>query len=329
LTTEADMTILTSPAEDPKGMGRVVKNAEELITRVVEEAEATSDELAVREICGGAYCFQGAWLWPMLDRLSPHESGEYYLTDLVQEASTGGHRVEALSPENPEEAFGINDRSDLARVTGIMYQRNRERWMAQGVTLLDPPTTYIDSTVELDTDTVIYPSTSLQGSTRIGEGCHIGPQSIITDSIIGNRCRVQASVIEESTLEDGVDVGPFSHVRPGSYLEADVHLGNYVEVKKSRLGKGTRVGHFTYLGDATLGAEVNIGAGTVTCNYDGVRKNPTVIGEGAFIGCDSMLVAPVTIGARAVTGAGAVVTHDVPPDTLVAGVPARITRKVK
>ncbi|MFQ5934311.1 MAG: DapH/DapD/GlmU-related protein, partial [Dehalococcoidia bacterium] len=178
-------------------------------------------------------------------------------------------------------------------------------------------------------DTVISPGTSLQGATRIGEDCRIGPQSIIRDSHIGDRCSIQASVIEESTLEDGVEVGPFSHLRPGSYLEAAVHLGNYVEVKKSRLGRGTRVGHFTYLGDATLGTEVNIGAGTVTCNYDGVRKNPTVIGDKAFIGCDSMLVAPVKIGARAVTGAGAVVTHDVPPDAVVAGIPAKIMRKVE
>ena len=193
--------------------------------------------------------------------------------------------------------------------------------------MMDPATTFIDSTVEMDIDTVIYPNTSLQGSTSIGEACHIGPQSIITDSNIGGRCKVRASVIEGSTLENDVDVGPFSHVRPGSHLETDVHLGNYVEVKKSWLGRGTRVGHFTYLGDATLGANVNIGAGTITCNYDGVRKTPTVIGDGAFIGCDSMLVAPVTIGARAITGAGAVVTRDVPPDTQVVGMPAKVKRK--
>ncbi|MEE9199501.1 MAG: bifunctional UDP-N-acetylglucosamine diphosphorylase/glucosamine-1-phosphate N-acetyltransferase GlmU [Dehalococcoidia bacterium] len=327
LATEAVMTLMTCRTPDATGLGRVIRNGRGQFVRITEDVEATPEELEIREVCCGVYCFHGPWLWPTLEGLPAHGNGEYYLTDLAQEATSNGHRVETLSPEDPQEAIGVNDRQDLARVTSILYQRARERWMAQGVTLLDPASTFIDSTVEIGIDTTIHPNTTLQGSTRIGEDCQIGPQSIIIDADIGDQCRIKASVIEESTLERGVEVGPFNHIRSGSNLEAGVHLGNYVEVKKSRLGQGTRVGHFTYLGDATLGANVNIGAGTVTCNYDGVRKNPTIIGEGAFIGCDSMLVAPVTIGPRAVTGAGAVVTHDVPPDTLVVGMPARVVKK--
>ena len=241
----------------------------------------------------------------------------------MSQASRGGVTVETIEPDDSAEALGVNDRKDLARAASILYQRARDSLMARGVTLQDPPSTFIDATVEIGIDTIIFPNTTISGSTKIGESCRIGPQATIADGTIGNRCRIQGSVIEESILDDGVEVGPFCHIRPGSHLEAGVHLGNYVEVKKSRLGPGTRVGHFTYLGDATLGANVNIGAGTITCNYDGVKKNPTIIGDGAFIGCDSMLVAPLTIGARAVTGAGAVVTHDVPDDTLVVGMPAR------
>lgn len=328
LATEAVATVLTSQAQNPDGLGRIVRDADGAVSRIVEERDATSEQLTIQEFCAGVYCLQSSWLWQALGQLSPNDSGEYYLTDLVGAASSAGQRVESVSPQDPDEAIGVNDRSDLARIAQIVYRRTRERWMKEGVTLSDPSTTYIDADVELGIDTVIHPGTSLRGNSRIGEGCEIGPQSIITDSVIGDGCRIQASVIEDSTLEKGVEVGPFSHIRPGSHLESNVHLGNYVEVKKSRLGRGTQVGHFTYLGDATLGANVNIGAGTVTCNYDGVRKNPTTIGDGAFIGCDSMLVAPIVIGARAVTGAGAVVTHDVPPDTQVAGVPARVMKKL-
>ncbi len=328
LATEAVVTVLTSETEHPDGLGRVVRDGDSSISEIIEERDATSEQLAIREFCAGAYCLQASWLWPVLSRLEPHASGEYYLTDLVAIASGEGQRVESTRPNEPEEAIGVNDRLDLASASRIVYQRNRERWMREGVTLPDPGTVYIDTDVEIDIDTVVHPGTSIGGKSRIAQGCEIGPHSIVTDSVMGDGCRIRASVIEASTLEKNVDVGPYSHVRPGSHLESGVHLGNYVEVKKSRLGRGTRVGHFTYLGDAALGANVNIGAGTVTCNYDGVRKNPTTIEDGAFIGCDSMLVAPIVIGARAVTGAGAVVTHDVPPDTQVAGVPARVMKKL-
>jgi bifunctional UDP-N-acetylglucosamine pyrophosphorylase/glucosamine-1-phosphate N-acetyltransferase len=204
-----------------------------------------------------------------------------------------------------------------------MRERIRRGWMLAGVTLVDPPSTFIDSTVELGQDTVLLPNTHLFGRTRIGPNCRLGPNTVIVDSLVGEGCRVVASMLEGATLEPGADVGPFSHLRPGAYVERGVHIGNFVEVKESHLGQGTKIGHFSYIGDATVGPNVNIGAGTVTCNFDGEKKNPTVIEEGAFIGSDTMLVAPVTVGRGAVTGAGAVVTRDVPPHTLVVGVPAR------
>jgi bifunctional UDP-N-acetylglucosamine pyrophosphorylase/glucosamine-1-phosphate N-acetyltransferase len=198
------------------------------------------------------------------------------------------------------------------------------RLMEAGVEIIDPHTTYIGEGVEIGPESIIFPNTTITGETMIGRNCHIGPNSVIVDSRIGDDCEVFASVIEGSALEAGVDVGPFSHLRPDSYLESGVHIGNFVEVKGSRLGAGTRAGHFSYIGDAKLGADVNIGAGTVTCNYDGTKKNETVIEDGAFIGSDTMLVAPVRIGKKARTGAGSVVTRDVPAGAAVAGVPARV-----
>ena len=195
--------------------------------------------------------------------------------------------------------------------------------MRSGVTLVDPPSTFIDAEVTIGQDTVIYPHTTIAGTTRIGQECHVGPGSILRNAQIGDGCRIVTSLIEDSVLEERVTVGPYSHLRPGSHIEEAVHLGNYVEVKNSRIGRKTQVGHFSYIGDAVVGDQVNIGAGTVTCNYDGVEKHPTFIGNEAFIGSDTMLVAPVSVGAGAATGAGAVVTKDVPPSMLAVGMPAR------
>ena len=208
-------------------------------------------------------------------------------------------------------------------MTAVAFERTRQRALAQGVTLVDPRSTFIDASVNVGMDTVLQPGVILQGDTSIGSSCEIGPNAVIRDSSIGDGCRIQGSVIEESSIDSHVEIGPYCHLRPGARLAENVHIGNYVEVKKAAIGPGTRVGHFSYLGDAEIGANVNIGAGTVTCNYDGVAKNRTIIGDGAFIGSDSMLVAPVKIGARAVTGAGSVVTRDLPDDSLSFGVPAR------
>ncbi|HIE57602.1 MAG TPA: bifunctional UDP-N-acetylglucosamine diphosphorylase/glucosamine-1-phosphate N-acetyltransferase GlmU, partial [Anaerolineales bacterium] len=225
--------------------------------------------------------------------------------------------------------IGINTRIHLAEATARMQERINRRWMLAGVTLLDPSTTYIEVEVAIGQDTVIGPNTHLQGKTSIGRNCSIGPNAIVRNTQIGDHCEVFASVLEDAVIENNVDVGPFGHLRKGAHLAEGVHMGNFGEVKNSYLGAGSKMGHFSYLGDATLGSNVNIGAGTITCNYDGVNKNPTKIGDNAFIGSDTMLVAPLEIGAAARTGAGAVVTKDVPPDTLAVGVPARNIRKLK
>jgi bifunctional UDP-N-acetylglucosamine pyrophosphorylase/glucosamine-1-phosphate N-acetyltransferase len=232
--------------------------------------------------------------------------------------------VEAIVVDDPLEALGVNDRVHLARVEAAVRQRVREALMLAGVTIIDPASTYVDAGVVVGQDTIIYPSTHLQGNTVIGMDCLVGPNTIVRNSSVGDNCRLEASVVEDAIIENDVTMGPFSHLRTGAHLAEGVHIGNFGEVKNSYLGPGVSMGHFSYVGDATIGADVNIGAGTVTCNFDGAKKNPTVIEEGAFIGSDTMLVAPVRIGARARIGAGAVVTHDIPADSIAYGVPARV-----
>ena len=319
----ADVTLLTAIGGPRDGMGRVLRDRRGRVAGIVEESDTSREQRDIPEVNGGVYCLRTQGLWPLLKRLPEASNGEGRLTDLMSLTLQSGGRVEAVAVGDAWELLGINTRVDLAQAEGLMRERIRRTWMLRGVTLEDPTSTFIDSAVEVGQDTVILPNTHLHGATRIGRECRLGPNAIIVSSTIGDGCRVVASMLEEVTLEPQADVGPFSHLRPGAYLERGVHVGNFVEVKESRLGQGTKVGHFSYLGDATLGPEVNIGAGTVTCNYDGEQKHRTVIEAGASIGSDTMLVAPVTVGRRAVTGAGAVVTHDVEPNTLVMGVPAR------
>jgi bifunctional UDP-N-acetylglucosamine pyrophosphorylase/glucosamine-1-phosphate N-acetyltransferase len=225
--------------------------------------------------------------------------------------------------------IGINTRQHLAQAEGLLRQRINQQWMLAGVTMIDPATVYIEPEVTLGQDTILWPGTYLHGSTQIGEGCVIGPNTIIKDTKIGNNCTLLASVVEGALLEDHVEMGPYCHLRKGAHLCNGVHMGNFGEVKNSTLGPGSKMGHFSYLGDTTVGAKANIGAGTITCNYDGEHKYPTEIGEDAFIGSDTMLVAPVKVGAGAKTGAGAVVTKDIPPYTLAVGMPARAIRKLE
>ncbi len=325
---DATITLVSVIADQPRGFGRVVRDAAGNVVALVEEAQATPEQLAIRELNAGIYCFDAHWLWPHLHQLPLSPKGEYYLTDTVALAVAEGRTVQALIAEDPEEMLGINTRVHLAEAEAVLRRRINQRWMEAGVTLLDPLTTYIQDTVEIGPDTVILPNTHLWGKTRVGAACTLGPNTILRDTTLGDRCRVEASVLEGAILEDDVTVGPFAHLRPGAHLARGVHLGNFAEVKNAALGPGTKVGHFSYIGDATLGANVNIGAGTVTCNFDGERKHHTVIEDGAFIGSDTMLVAPVTIGRGAKTGAGAVVTRDVPPGSLAYGVPARVVKHI-
>jgi bifunctional UDP-N-acetylglucosamine pyrophosphorylase/glucosamine-1-phosphate N-acetyltransferase len=319
------ITMLTLVEENPRGFGRVIRDESDAVIEIVEEAVATPEQLAIRELNAGVYCFDADWLWTHVDRIPLSlPKREYYLTDLIGMAIAEGLRVEAVTAEDAAEALGINTRVHLAEAESVLRRRINEHWMLAGVTLLDPTTTYIEPGVTIGKDTTVWPNTHLRGQTTIGEQCHIGPNSIVVDCQIGNRCRALVSVLEQAVMEDGSDIGPFCRLRKGAWLCEGAHMGNFGEMKNATLGPGAKMGHFSYLGDAEVGAKVNIGAGTITCNYDGVRKYKTVIEEGAFIGSDTMLVAPVRVGKGATTGAGAVVTHDVPENALAYGVPARV-----
>lgn len=319
----AGATLLTSKNMIPDGLGRIVRDKSGNVMNVVEEADAEMWHLALTEVNGGLYGFEGSWLWQALSELTSSSLGEYYLTELVHLATSNGIVVESIESGEPLEVLGINNRVQLAQGEQAMRARIIQKWMLAGVTIVDPATTYIDTEVILDRDTTIHPNTILRGRTGIGKRCNLGPSSMIYDSVVGDDCKIIASVLEEARLDKMVEVGPFSHLRPGSSIGEGVHIGNYAEVKNSRIGHGTKMGHLSYVGDADVGERVNIGAGTITCNFDGIRKNQTVIGDDAFIGSDTMLVAPLRIGARSYTGAGSVVTRDVPQDSVVYGAPAR------
>ena len=322
------ITMLTVIAANPRGFGRIIRGPEGDVQAIVEEAAATPEQLSIQELNVGAYCFSADWLWDALHQIPLSKKGEYYLTETVGLAVNAGLSVRALVSDDLTEIIGINTRVHLAEAEAAMRMRINRSHMLAGVTIVDPTATYIEPGVAIGRDTVIWPNTYLRGKTSIGTGCIIGPNTIAEDTTVGEGCEILAAVMEKAVVEDNVTIGPFAHLRKGAHLCKGVHMGNFGEVKDSTLGPGTKVGHFSYIGNAKIGPEVNIGAGTITCNYDGVRKNPTEIGEGAFIGSDTMLVAPVKVGAHAKTGAGAVVTKDVEANTLVVGVPARPIRKL-
>jgi len=324
----ATLTLLTHRTCGPSDFGRIIRR-DGRVQAVVEEGVASEAQKGIKEINCGIYCFQGDWLWSALPKIKLNEQGEYYLTDVVAIAAEEGVPIETFEVEDSEEILAINNRVQLAQAEAIMRRRILEELMLGGVTIIDAASTFVEAGVSVGEDTVIHPGSVIQAKTRIGRECVIGPYSVLREAVVGDRCKVVCSVIEEATLEEGVDIGPFSHLRPGAHLGQGVHIGNFVEVKNSRLGAGVNVSHFSYLGDATIGPGANIGAGTVTCNFDGRRKHRTTIEEGAMIGSDTMLIAPVTVGARARTGAGSVVTRDIPPETLAMGIPARVKKKIK
>jgi bifunctional UDP-N-acetylglucosamine pyrophosphorylase/glucosamine-1-phosphate N-acetyltransferase len=323
------ISILTIVSPDPRGFGRVLRDSQGRVQAIVEETAATQKQLSIKELNVGAYCFSASWLWNALHKIKVSQKGEYYLTDTVELAVNEGLLVQAVVCDAPSETIGINTRIHLAEAETAMRQEINKGYMLAGVTIVDPANTYIEASVKIGRDTVIWPNTHLRGKTVIGEECVIGPNTISENTSVGDHCEIVATVMEEAVVEDNVSIGPFARLRKGAHLCNGVHLGNFGEVKDSTLGPGTKMGHFSYIGNATIGEDVNIGAGTITCNFDGKHKNQTEIGDGAFIGSDTMLVAPVKIGAHAKTGAGAVVTKDVAADTLVVGVPARPIKTIK
>ncbi len=321
----AALSLVSVDAIDPTGLGRVVRNEGGTVERIVEDKDATEDERGISEINAGLYAIDAAWLRRRIGDLQPSPAtGELYLTDLVRFAREDGRLVAALDVDDDGRLTGINDRAQLARAEWDMRVEVNDRWMRAGVTMTDPSTVYLDHGVELAQDVILEPNVILRGATRIGEGTRIAAGSQIVDSVIGANCVVWASVVERSTVEDEVTIGPFSHLRPGAHVGRRSEIGNYAEIKNSRLGEHVRQHHTSYLGDADVGRDTNVGAGSITANYDGVRKHRTTIGEGVFLGVDTMLVSPVTLGDGSRTGAGAVVTKDVPPGKLAVGVPARI-----
>lgn len=323
-------SLLTVIADAPRGFGRIVRNANGTVEAIVEEYVATPAQREIKELNVGAYCFRADWLWEALHRIEKNpQKGEYYLTDVVAIAVKDNLPVQAVVHDDFIETIGINSRVHLSEAEAALRMRINRAHMLNGVSLMDPATTYIDVAVKIGRDTMLMPNTYIHGDTTIGEGNVIGPSTIIRDSSIGNRCQVLASVLEGAVLEDEVAMGPFAHLRKGAHLKSRVHMGNFGEVKDSTLHEGVKMGHFSYVGNATIGANTNIGAGTVTCNYDGEKKSHTEIGEDVFIGSDTMLVAPLKLGNGARTGAGSVVTKDVPENTLVVGIPARAIRKVE
>jgi bifunctional UDP-N-acetylglucosamine pyrophosphorylase/glucosamine-1-phosphate N-acetyltransferase len=315
--TRAAATMLTAVVADPRGYGRILRQGGR-VTGIVEERDATDDQKAIAEINTSVYCFEARRLWPALDRVrAVNDQGEYYLTDVIGILARAGERIEGLAADDPVEALGINDRKQLAAVAAIQRRRTLDRLMEDGVTIIDPASTYIEETVTIGPDTVVYPNTVIEGETAIGSQCVIGAGCQVSRSRLADRVVLKPyCVIADSTIEDGASLGPFCHLRPQSHVEAEAHIGNFVELKKTRMGRRAKANHLAYLGDATVGPDVNVGAGTITCNYDGVAKHPTVIEAGAFIGTNTSLVAPITIGAGAYVGAGSVITRDVPPGAL-------------
>jgi len=328
----AACTVLSVRLENPTGYGRVIRDESGAFQKIVEQRDATDDERQVKEINSGIYCFESRDLYKGLRGVEPkNDQGEYYLTDVAEIIVRNGGGVAVYLHNEPREVYGINSRAELAEFENLIRRTAIRKLMTEsGVTFIDPSHAYISAEAQIGRDTIIHPNVTIEGKTIIGEGCVIRSGARITNSRLGDRITVKDhSVIVDSQIDSNCSVGPFAHLRMNAVLEEKATVGNFVEVKKSRLKRGTKAMHLTYLGDATIGERTNIGAGTVTCNYDGVNKHETIIEDDVKVGSDTMLVAPVRVGARSVTGAGSVVTKDVPPDSLVVGVPAEVKKKLK
>ncbi|NLV20676.1 MAG: bifunctional UDP-N-acetylglucosamine diphosphorylase/glucosamine-1-phosphate N-acetyltransferase GlmU [Syntrophomonadaceae bacterium] len=315
--TQAVATVLSTIIDEPYGYGRIVREESGQLARIVEEKDASPEEKRIFEINSGMYCLQVKEAFAALQKLgASNAQGEYYLTDILEIIKNNGQKVEVFLTEARDDIYGINNREQLARAEKIMRQRKNFELMMAGVTIIDPETTFIDSEVKIGMDTIIYPFTIIEGQSIIGESCLIGPSSYLNDSLVGDHVIIENSRIKEAEIGDECNIGPFAYLRPGAVLHRGVKVGDFVEIKKSIIGSGSKVPHLSYVGDAELGNDVNVGAGTITCNYDGKNKWITILEDGVFIGSNTNLVAPVRIGKNAVTGAGSTITRDVPADSL-------------
>jgi bifunctional UDP-N-acetylglucosamine pyrophosphorylase / glucosamine-1-phosphate N-acetyltransferase len=316
----AAATVLTAIVPEPQGYGRVLRQGGR-VKRIVEDRDATDAEKKIPEINTSVYCFAAGRLWSALGKVRPdNDQGEYYLTDVIGILSRTGARVDAVATPDPNEAIGVNDRKQLAAVTALQRRRILDRLMEAGVTILDPASTYIEDTVTIGPDTTIHPQVVIEGQSAIGGECVVGVGSHISSCRLGDRVTLLPyCVLRDSVIEDAATLGPFCHLRPLSHVGPKARVGNFVELKKSKIGRGSKVPHLSYVGDATVGEGVNVGAGTITCNYDGVHKHETKIGDHAFVGTNTSLVAPITVGEGAYIGAGSTITKDVPPGALAVG----------
>ncbi len=310
-------TLITTTLENPYGYGRIIRDQEGEITGIIEEVDLSENEKVINEINSGIYCFKKEDLFLALDKIVPdNKQGEYYLTGTAKILLKDGLNIGNLMVKDCSEVLGINTRLDLANASQKVYQRVCKHLMLQGVTIIDPNSTFIDEGVKIGRDTIIYPFTIIEKDTKIEKSSLIGPYSHLIDSNIGEKVRIWASIVEDSSIENGAIIGPYAHLRPGTVIKKGAKIGNFVETKKTTVGEGSKASHLTYLGDAIIGKRVNIGAGTITCNYDGKKKNKTIIEDEVFIGSNNSLVAPVKLGKGSYTGAGSTITEDVPPDSL-------------
>jgi len=318
---KADLSILTALIDDSHGYGRIKRDQNGDVIGIIEEKDASREERFIDEINSGTYCVKSSFLWNALKKInSRNKQSEYYLTDIVALAHKDSLKVNGMLVSDSEEVMGVNDRSELSYVESVLKWRTNERLMRSGVTLIDPENTYISPEVRIGRDTTIYPNTHIYGKTQIGRNCIIGPSTWIEGSKFGNGVTVKSSCyITSATIKNDVSVGPFTHIRPEAQIMDGAKIGNFVEIKKSKIGQGSKVSHLSYVGDTVMGKDVNIGAGTITCNYDGYEKHKTVIEDNVFIGSDTMLVAPIKVGKGATTGAGSTISKDVPQGSLAIG----------
>jgi bifunctional UDP-N-acetylglucosamine pyrophosphorylase/glucosamine-1-phosphate N-acetyltransferase len=313
----AAATVLTAPMNDPSGYGRIIRDQQGRVQKIVEELHLTPEQKMVQEINTGSYCFDLQALKSFLPSLPQNTiKGEYYLTELIPILADAGYKVEAYVIEDAQQALGINDRLQLAWAASRMREKINAALMRSGVTMIDPATTYLDMGVEIGRDTVIYPQTIMEGKTRVGQNCRLGPGLHLIDTIVGDEVTCRQAVVMESVLQDGANIGPYAYIRPGSTIEAGAKIGDFVEIKNSTIGRGSKVPHLSYVGDTQMGPGVNMGAGSIVVNFDGRHKHVTSIEEGAFIGCNSNLIAPLKVGKGAFIAAGSTVSRDVPPGSL-------------